>query len=528
MPVWPKSVHWFRLSLATAATEWNLRRRSGAAAAQQRILRGLLPSLAATKTWAQAGVTAKMSYADFQKRVPLSRLEDLAPAVERMKAGESDVLWPGRCALFARSSGATTGRENFAPLTEPMLVHFRRAWIDALLYYTVRVRHAGVFRGRHLFCGGSSALTASEQGSHLSYSAALSGLLEVVQPAWAERHYYEPGMATAQMKEGEEKLAAIAARTLTRDISMLTGLPNWTLELAHALRAVAAESGRRVANLQALWPNLECYVHRGIPLGPFQGELRAVLGPAVKFHEIYLAPEGLFAVQDGEPVAGLRVLADAGLLLEFLPMADYDPARSAQLGGKTVPLAEVKTDTLYALVVTTPGGLVRTLVGDIVRFTSVAPPRMVYAGRTALRLDAFGESVIEKELTDALASVCGRRDWLVVSFHVAPLFATNLTGANRGRHEWWIELKPGTVATPTGPQIAAELDAELSRLNPDYGARRRAGTIDAPFVRLVMPGVFEHWLTFHDRWGGEHKLARCRNDRVIAEQLAQLTNFARD
>lgn len=136
---------------------------------------------------------------------------------------------------------------------------------------------------------------------------------------------------------------------------------------------------------------------------------------------------------------------------------------------------------------------------------------------------------MEKDLTDALVAVCSRHNWTIVNFHVAPLFAQgNLTGQNRGRHEWWIELQPGTVATPIGPQIAAELEVELQRSNPDYAAKRKAGAIESPTVRLVMPGVFKHWLRFKGRWGGQHKFPRCRGDRVIAAELAQITNFARD
>ncbi|MBM3851998.1 MAG: GH3 auxin-responsive promoter family protein, partial [Verrucomicrobia bacterium] len=105
---------------------------------------------------------------------------------------------------------------------------------------------------------------------------------------------------------------------------------------------------------------------------------------------------------------------------------------------------------------------------------------------------------------------------------------TSLTGQVRGCHEWWVELKPGTVDTPTGPQIASELDPELQRLNADYAARRRAGTLDGPRVRLVMPGLFEHSLRHQNRWGGQHKLARCANDRQLADQLAQISRFARD
>jgi hypothetical protein len=284
-----------------------------------------------------------------------------------------------------------------------------------------------------------------------------------------------------------------------------------------------------ISHLQSLWPNLECFLHRGVPVGPFQAELRAVLGPTVRFHEVYSAAEGFVATQDGEPVAGLRLMADSGLFYEFLPMADFDESRLAQLGAKAVPLTGVKAGADYALILTTPSGLARYVTGDVVRFNSTEPPRLACVGRTRLQLNAFGERVIEKEVTDALVAVCQRHNWMTVNFHVAPLLSTHsLTGQNRGRHEWWIELKPGTVETPTGTQMATELDAEIVRLNPDYAARRKTGAIEPPFVRLVMPGVFEHLLRFHGKWGGEHKTARCRSDRLFADELAQITNFARD
>jgi hypothetical protein len=153
----------------------------------------------------------------------------------------------------------------------------------------------------------------------------------------------------------------------------------------------------------------------------------------------------------------------------------------------------------------------------------------VYVGGTRLRLNAFNENVSEKDVSDALASLCLRRDWTLVNFHVAPLVASSsLTGQQHGSHEWWIELKPGTVATPTGPQMAVELDAELQRTNGSYAAKRASGVLDSPTVRLVMPGVFEHWLRYHGKWGGQHKMPRCRSDRVVADEFAHVTNFAPD
>jgi len=223
------------------------------------------------------------------------------------------------------------------------------------------------------------------------------------------------------------------------------------------------------------------------------------------------------------------VMADLGLFFEFVPMADLELNRVEHLGPKAVPLAEVRSGVDYAVLLTTPGGLVRTLLGDVVRFTSTEPPRLVYVGRTALRLNSAGERVSEKDLTDVLTGVCNRNQWRIVNFHVAPLPTTpSLTGQRRTRHEWWVELKPGTVATPTGPQIAAMIDADLQQINGDYAERRRKGALETPYVRLVMPGVFEHWLRHAGKWGGQHKLPRCRPDRTLADQFAKITNFAAD
>lgn len=530
MPVWPKFFYTFGVNMKTAGTEWRLRKKTGAVGEQERVFRSLADRLAGAAHWKQAGIERGIAYAQFQARVPLSTHAQLAEPIERMKRGENDVLWPGSCALFALTSGTTTGAPKTLPVTEEMLAHFRRAGMDALLYYTVRVRHAGVFRGRHLLLGGSTDLApVAEAGGRQAYVGALSGIVAVDLPAWAEKHLYEPGARIARNDNWDAKLEAIVARTVHRDISLIAGIPTSVVPFIEAVRAAALASGQKLVHLEQLWPNLECLVHTGVPVKPFAKWLRGSLGPNVKLHEIYAASEGFIAAQDVDHGEALRLMADQGLFFEFLPLADFDPARLAQLGPRAVPLAGVKTNTDYVLVLTTPGGLARYVLGDVVRFPSLEPPRLICVGRTELQLDAWGERIMEKPLTDTLVQVCSAADWDIVNFHVAPLFGPpGPTGQSRGRHEWWIEIRPGTVLTPTGPQIARAVDVELSRTHPHYAARRKSGVIDVPIVRLVMPGVFEHWLRYQHQWGGQHKLPRCRSDRLIADQLAQVTNFAQD
>ncbi|HVS53939.1 MAG TPA: GH3 auxin-responsive promoter family protein [Opitutaceae bacterium] len=528
MPVWPKSFHVFGATVQAARTARRWRSKNSAAPEQERAFAELARRLGATTFWRAAGIEPAMDYETFRRRVAPRTYEQLSPAIEQMKRGAADVLWPGRCAFFASTAGTTEGRAKHLPVTEELLAHFQHAGTAALLYYVARTGSRGVYRGRHLALGGATALLPlPEAHPQRAFATTLNGVFAASQPAWEEKHLREPGAKIAEMTNWSAKLIALVEHTSRLDLSLVTGLPAWVLGFAEELCKKNSAGPRPVRQLVELWPQLEVFMHRGTPLAPFQPELRAVLGERVAFHEIYAAAEGCFAAQD-TAAADLRLMADTNLFFEFLPMTDFDPTRLEQLGPRAVPLAGVKAGVDYALLLTSPGGLARYLVGDIVRFTSAEPPRLKYVGRTRLRLDAFGERVNEKDLTDALVAVCARYDWTIVNFHVAPIFAPSHTAQKRGRHEWWVELRPGTVATPTGPQMALALDAELQQANQDYRARRNGGGLEAPFVRLVMPGVFQHWQRYHGDLGHENKTPRCRSDRLVAEELAQITHFARD
>lgn len=476
---------------------------------------GLCRGWAGTAFGREHGLRLGMSPASW-RALPPRRYEDFLPWIERMKAGEADVLWRGRCPYFAVSSGTTAGRTKYLPVTAEMLGHFRQTGLASLLFHSGRVGHADVFRGRHLFLGGSTVLTPlPAAGGPPILCGDLSGITALNLPGWVERHLYEPGREIALIGDWPEKLDAIVARTRARDLTLVAGIPSWLLILAER---VLAATGRPV--LREVWPRLQCIVHGGVPLGPFARQLAAVAGPGVHFHEVYPASEGFIAVQDSEPEAGLRLLAEAGIYHEFLPLADYDESRLGQLAGKIVPLAEVATGVDYVLLLSTPAGLCRYVIGDVVRFVTVDPPRLVYRGRTRLQLSAFGEHVIEHEVTETLAEAAGVLGLAVANFHVAPRFTGEGSVGRRGRHEWILELaapRPGLQAD----QLSSLLDVGLQRRNEDYEAKRRGGGLESPEVLLVPDGTFAGWLQRRGKWGGQNKMPRCRSDREIADALLE-------
>jgi hypothetical protein len=507
-------------SQIAARTTRRLARPGRDVGAQADIFQHLQGCLAGTLFGSQVGLEAGLDYETFRRRVPPRQYEDFVPFIERMKLGEANILCPGRCGHFAVSSGTSAGTSKWLPVNKAMLEHFRATGLDSLFFYAQRTGRGSVFRGRHLFLGGSSALLPLPAVTPTIYSGDLSGIAALNLPGWVERFLYEPGIEIAQMTDWPAKLEAIARRTSQADITMVAGIPSWLLVLATAMRRQALlESGREITTLKEIWPNLECLVHGGVPVSPFADELRHAYGESINFHEVYPASEGFIAAQDAEPEAGLRLLTDRGLFFEFLPFADYNESNL----DRAVPLAGARTGVDYVLLLTTPAGLVRYVIGDVVRFISIEPPRIVYAGRTKLQLSAFGEHVIERELTESITRVCRQHGITAVNFHVAPQFPDPRLGRLLGRHEWWIELRPMVGrAEPDPSGIAADLDRELALCNDDYAAKRSGRGLLPPLVHFVRTGLFEDWLKRVGKWGGQSKTPRCRSDRLIADDLGRL------
>lgn len=521
MTLAPRFLVNFWAGLRTARFRLRLKAAGHDTKAQRAVLVHLLGQLAKTEIGRASGITREMTYEQFRLRVPLRTYADFQPAIARMMAGEENILWPGRCRLFVDTAGTTGGKAKRLPVTGEMLAQYRDGLRQAMFLYAARAGHSGVFLGRHLQVGASTALAAHGDG----YIANFDGLTALSLSPWVEANLHSPPSALAQLPEGPEKSTAISQWARGRDITLLGGSPAAGLALAHAARVAASTGKMRVANLQTLWPNLECFAFTGAPLGLFAGELRAALGPTIALHEIYAAAEGWFAAQEFATAAGLRLLAHAGVFFEFLPYAEFQNDSLDKLGGRCLPLPNVQTGTDYVLLVTTPAGLTRYVVGDIVRFVSVDPYRLVVTGRTALQLNSFGERVGERELTDTLLEVCQRNGWQAVNFHVAPFQLRTAIGATRASHEWWVELRSGTVKTPTAANLGPELDSELARRNSDYAAKRQSRGLDEPSVRLVIPGVFDQWAQGQHALASASKMPRCRSDRLIADQLLALTRF---
>lgn len=490
-------------------------------AAQQKIFHELMRQFSSTEFGRAHGLSRDTSYAQFRESVPPRLYGYFEPLIYRMFAGEAGILLGERCQFFVETANTTGDRSKLLPVPEAMLQHYRSGLRDALYLYAARAGHNGVFLGRHLHTGASTAL-AEEHGS---YSTSLDGILTLCLSPWVEANLHSPPSSISSLPEGPEKLQLTSQFMLGKDVTLVGGTPAGVYALSRVAREAASSGKRRMTTLQAMWPNLECFFFTGAPLGLYTEVLRDALGPNVNFHEMYSAAEGIFAAQDNKNSSALRLLVDAGLFFEFLPLRDFHEEILEKVGALCLPLEGVEAGVDYVLVLTTPAGLCRYVPGDIVRFFSLSPPRLQFVGRTELHLNFFGERVTERELIDSLLAVCRQYGWQPVCFHVAPYHHRSAAGRTISSHEWWLEFRTHTAKTPTANVIAPALDEELSRRNVDYAAKRANHTIELPVIRLVVPGIFEQWVQGQVKISSISKIPRCRSDRFIADQLAQFTRF---
>ncbi|MCY0872322.1 MAG: GH3 auxin-responsive promoter family protein [Acidithiobacillus caldus] len=433
------------------------------------------------------------SVRDFQSRVPLRDYESFwhsywEPEFPRIQ----NQTWSGRIPFFALSSGTSSGRSKYLPLSWTMLRAQRRAALDTLVWHQRACPWARPMRGRFFFLGGSTDLRSLAPGIR---AGDLSGIAAATLPRWARPFVYPP-RRLALLGDWEAKLRILAADSPGHDIRRLAGTPSWLLLL---LRAVAAQVGNPP------FPRLELLLHGGVPFAPYRPLFAPFLtGTRAELREVYAASEAFIASADGEPEAGLRLHLQHGAFFEFVPVAELGRERPRRHW-----LRDCVSGEDYALVLTTAAGLWSYLIGDVVRVLTRRPPRIHIVGRLQDYLSVFGEHLHPEELAAAVARAAATGGMPVAEWMVGPSFAEDRPGL--GHHVFLLEsaapLPPSAELRPRLELMTKTLDEELRRRNADYD-EHRALQLTPPELHVLAPGSFAHWLKTEGRLGGQNKVPR--------------------
>jgi hypothetical protein len=444
---------------------------------------------------------------DFKAAVPIHTYDDLKPWIDRMLHGEEHILWNTPVEWFAKSSGTTSDRSKFIPLSQQSLDenHYQGSKDLITLYYHHHPE-SDLLTGKGLVLGGSHQV--GQLNEDIKFGD-LSAVLLQNTPFWGD-WIRTPELSIALLDEWENKIEQLAESTIQENVTSVSGVPTWTLVLFKRILEITGKS-----TMKDVWPELELYIHGGVSFTPYRQQFEKVVGPGVRYLETYNASEGFFAAQSHEEEDGMLLYLNHGIFYEFMPMEEFGKENP-----QTIGLNSVETGKNYAPVITTTGGLWRYLIGDTIQFTTRFPFRVKVSGRIKHYINAFGEEVMVENTDRAIAMACSETGASVNDYTAAPVyFSDNCNGA----HEWLIEF--GTA--PNDPEIFGDkLDEALRKVNSDYDAKRYKNIALSRLIVHVMPeGTFTEWLRSKGKLGGQHKVPRLSNDRATLEEIMKLDTY---
>ena len=470
-------------------------------AVQREVLQELVTAAQYTEFGRKYNFSKLFLLKEFKKNVPIHEYNDLKPYILRMMDGEENILWNTPVAWFAKSSGTTSDKSKFIPISEESLQdnHFK-ASKDLLSNYYKNFPSSDLLTGKGLVVGGSHQI--SKVNEDIQYGD-LSAVLMQNSPFWGQ-WIRTPELSVALLDEWEEKIEKLAQVTAEENVTSLAGVPTWTILLLKRILRIKGKS-----TIKEVWPNLELYINGGVSFVPYKDQFDKIIGGKINYLEIYNASEGFIAAQVNPGDDGMLLFTEHGIFYEFMPVEEYgneDP--------KTVGLKSVVIGKNYALVMSTTGGLWRYLIGDTVQFTSLNPYKIKITGRLKHFMNAFGEEVIVDNSDHAIAHAAEKTNAVVNDYTAAPVYFTE---NSNGAHEWLVEFEKEPDDFDT---FIIELDNALKNSNSDYEAKRHKSiALRLPIVHKLPAGTFTEWLRSKGKLGGQHKVPRLSNERSILEEI---------
>src|ERR1700760_2190501 len=467
-----------------------------AVADQEAILKELLRVGAKTVFGAEHKLGEVKTYEEFTQAVPVRDYEQFSPYINLIKEGRHNVLWKGQPLYLAKTSGTTSG-VKYIPISKDSISNHLNTARNALLCYMASTGNMSFSDGKMIFLSGSPEL---ERVGGIP-TGRLSGIVNHHVPGYLRTNQL-PSYETNCIEDWETKLDKIVEETLGQDMTLISGIPPWVQMYFDRLTEL------KKMPIKDIFPNFSVLVHGGGNFEPYKHRLFDSIGKPVDTIETFPASEGFFAFQDSRDQEGLLLNTNSGIFFEFIPAAEIGKERPVRLS-----LKEVTTGENYALVVSNNAGLWGYSVGDMVRFVSVNPYRLVVTGRTKHFISAFGEHVIGEEVEFSLMKAAAEDGLRITEFTVAPMIRQE---GGRSYHEWFVEFgdEPANLA-----EFATRVDNNLRSKNIYYDDLITGNILEPLKIRTVKKNGFIDYMKSVGKLGGQNKVPRLSNDRKLAAEL---------
>jgi hypothetical protein len=485
---------------------------------QNKLLRKMISRNRATSFGRDHHFDAIASLREYRAQVAIGDYERLRPYVERAADGEKSALTAAPVLMFALTSGST-GQPKLIPVTEPSRRSHRQ--LTRFWYHRALLDHPDLFSGKLL--GVVSPAVEGKTAGGIPFGAA-SGFIHQSSPSWIQNACAVP-YEIAELKDFEAKYYLTMRLALERDITFF-GTPNPSTilklvetanrdkhdiirdirdgtirpgcslpaELRKALTSRLGKNPARARRLESLikydgtlrpreyWPRLQligCW--KGGTVGTRLKEFARWFGDKTPVRDLgYMASEAQMTLPISN-TGSAGILAIDENFYEFIPESEIaSPAPTA------LTCAELDEGATYYVILTTPGGLYRYDINDVVRvagFYNRTPLiEFVRKGRDVTNIT--GEKLHVNQVIEAMAQAQSAAGVAVRHFRAC-------ADVEQSRYVFSVELDGVPPAREPLSRMADELDRCLRKLNIEYAQKRESRRLAAPVLNVMKPGWFE-------------------------------------
>lgn len=463
--------------------------------------------------------SAIRSVEEYQRLVPVNDCETIRPYVERMANGEPNLLTADKVVSFGLTSG-TTGKPKLIPITA--YSRAKKSGLSDLWAYYIARDHPGILDGKIL-----ALISPEVEGytqAHIPYGAETGHGYRNL-PWFVKRLYAIPDEVFdipdydaryyCTLRIGmEHNITTLATLNPSAIILLCQKVEKWQddiiddiengtlnkkLDIPEGIRARIGSrlkpNSKRAGELKTIlkekgkllpkyfWPGLlliECW--KGGTVKLYLKELPEYFGDVPVRDFGCLSTEARSSIPMSDYGAG-GVLAINTNFYEFIPKEDMGkPSKRFLL------CDQLEKGKEYFMVVTTPGGLYRYNIDDIIIVDGFfnKTPMIEFVQKGLHAISITGEKLYESHVNEAVNTALDRNK-LFLDF-----FSATIQWDKPPRYIFLVEFN-NDPSNDEKKALLKSIEEELYKQNAEYLHIRRSQLLGSPILKVVRKGDFDRY-----------------------------------
>jgi len=435
------------------------------------------------------------SIKDYQNKVPIVSYEDLMPYIERLKCAEQNILTKDKVIYFATTSG-TTKAVKLIPVTSERTRIFRRE-LALWSFFMIR-KLKKVMSGKTLYFAGPYLEAYTNRGIPCG---SISGYLAHKSP-WFVKKKMVVDPEIYNTMNFDEKTRKIAIEALQSDITQIGFASpieailffdyiskNKNDLLKTLKKKMNKKQFERLSKMKEfkpinIWPNLcliSCIKSKTNQI--YLETLKQKIGK----NDILIRDPGIYS-SEGRLSMCLEDSGISGIIPAYENFFEFWEQKNGKSIGKPITADLVKQGKEYLVILTTPEGLYRYDMGDIIRVTGFREklPLIEFVNRNNY-LNIAGELAHENIVIESMQQAMKKANVEFRSFTVIPL----ISPSRKPRYEILVEPINNLTKIDAKKLLKLADDSLQDNISDYKQMRNEFGRMDFPTISILKKGSYD-------------------------------------